>query len=163
VFKVCPSCGQEYQDWATECTDCRVALDLAPGETLAPPEAPRPLPEAEDLEVLGVGEPRNLQALAESLQAHGIPCQIDAYPRGGAITGGARFQTVQLGLYVGRADLANARAVADRFAGNRSTDPEAGGSFSDANTCPACGEPLSENAAACASCGLEFPEVPAKD
>jgi hypothetical protein len=25
--------------------------------------------------------------------------------------------------------------------------------------CPACGEPLAEGAASCASCGLEFPEA----
>jgi hypothetical protein len=32
---------------------------------------------------------------------------------------------------------------------------EAGAALSD---CPACGEPLDEGAASCASCGLEFPE-----
>jgi RNA polymerase subunit RPABC4/transcription elongation factor Spt4 len=165
VFKVCPSCGQEYQSWATECTDCRVALDFAPSETAArapaPKAAPRPLPADEDLELLGIGEARNLQALAQLLQEHGIPCQIDAHPRGGSITGGARFQTVRLGLYVGRADLVEARAVANRFAGMPS-DAEGGESLSDPNACPACGEPLPENAATCASCGLEFPEVAAE-
>ena len=40
MFKVCSRCGQEYQAWVTECSDCGVPLDLAPGETLAPETRP---------------------------------------------------------------------------------------------------------------------------
>jgi hypothetical protein len=164
VFKVCARCGQEYQSWATECTDCHVPLDLAPGETLASgealaPEDPGPVTELEDLVLLGVGEPWKLQALAQSLSAHGLPSRIDTHPLGERISGSARIGSVRLGIYVDRRDLAAAQEIAARDI----PDAGQGESFSDPGVCPACGEPTPEDAAACAACALEFPEVPAED
>jgi ribosomal protein L37E len=148
VFKVCSSCGQEYQSWVTECSDCGVPLDLAPGETLAP--APRAVPGLAELVALRRGGPWELQALAEALQTHGISSRIDAKP------------PEQLTLYVGRADLAAAREIAAELAARDLPDAEAGVAH-DPTACPACGEPTPENAATCSACGLEFPEVAAEE
>jgi len=149
LFKVCARCGQEYQSWATECSDCHAPLDLAPGETLAP--AARPVPAPEELVVLRLGEPRELRALAETLQAQGISSRIDAYAK------------ARLGIYVGRADLEAARAIAEEFVARDLPDADAAPISHDPTACPACGEPTPEDAAACGACGLEFPEVPAND
>ena len=153
--------------WATECTDCRVPLDLGPAEGLAP-EAPetRPAPALEDLVLLSVGEPWALSALAEALQARGISSQIDTHPLGAKIAAdprGTRRDPVRLGVYVGRGDLDSAREVAAEYTASLLPDAGAGESFTDPTVCPACGEPTPENATACASCGLEFPELPSDD
>jgi hypothetical protein len=168
VFKVCARCGQEYQSWATECTDCRVPLDLAPGEALASGESLAPetrtISSLVDLVVLRLGEPRSLQVLAESLQDHGISSQIDTYPLGSDMAASRpslRGQAARLGLYVGRADVDAAREIAEELAA-QSVPDAAGEAFSEPGVCPACGEPTPENATACAACGLEFPEVPAE-
>ncbi|HKA15080.1 MAG TPA: hypothetical protein VKH41_08690 [Myxococcota bacterium] len=167
MFKVCSRCGQEYQSWAIECTDCRVSLDIA-AETLAPAVSPAPAPAAplEDLVVLRLGGPWELQSLAETLQAQGISSRIDMYPPGGAITwsgAGSRNQPSGLGIYVSRRDREAARALADELAARELPDAEAPPPNTDPNSCPACGEPTPENAASCSACGLAFPEVPAED
>jgi hypothetical protein len=165
VFKHCHSCGQEYQSWVTVCPDCNVPLDLAPGETLAPPTRSRSIAPLEDPVLLKVGEPWELRALAESLQERGISSQIDSHPLGAAISGsraGSRAQAARLGIYVGRADLAAVREFADELAARELPEADAPEVSHDPTACPACGEPTPENAAACASCGLEFPEVSAE-
>jgi hypothetical protein len=168
VFKVCSSCGQEFQSWATECSDCHVPLDLAPGETLAagetlgPEPAARPAAPLEDLVLVRFGEPWELRALAESLQARGISSQIDTYPPGASISGsraGSRGQPARLGLYVPRADLDAVRELAGGSAASEVPDGGDAELAHDPNGCPACGEPMPENASACSVCGLEFPEV----
>lgn len=158
MFKVCRSCGQEYQSWVSVCPDCDTPLDLAPGETLAP--TTRAVAALVDLVLLTLGEPRDLQALAQALQAHGISSQIDAYPLGQTIgrAAGSRGQPARLGIYVARADLAAVREIAAELAARNLPDADAGVAH-DPTACPACGEPTPENAAACSSCGLEFPEV----
>lgn len=148
MFKVCARCGQEYQSWVTECSDCGVPLDLAPGETLAP--AMRAVPALEELDALRLGGPWELQALAEALQAQGISSRIDAYP------------PARLAIYVARADLEAAREIAEELAARDLPDADAGVAH-DPTACPACGEPTPENAAACSACGLEFPEVNPED
>ncbi|TMA35109.1 MAG: hypothetical protein E6J87_04650 [Deltaproteobacteria bacterium] len=163
MFKVCAQCGQEYQSWATECSDCRVPLDLAPGEVLAPET--RPVPALEDLVLLRVGDAWELQALAEALQHRGVPSQIDTHPLGARISAdprATRRDPVRLGIYVGRDELDIARDVAAEHVASQLPDTGAGESFSDPNVCPACGEPTPDNASACAACGLEFPEVPSE-
>jgi hypothetical protein len=168
VFKVCSSCGQEYQSWATECSDCGVSLDLAPGEKLAP--ATRAAPALEELVALRLGGPWELQALAEALQAQGISSRIDAYPPGDPISAprvraqqGQRGDAARLGIYVSRPDLEAAREVAEEVAARDLPDVDAAGAAHDPTACPACGEPTPENAAACSACGLEFPEVNPED
>jgi hypothetical protein len=163
MFKTCPSCGQEFQSWATECSDCHVPLRLG-GEPLAPEPEPEPRPFAalEDLVMVKLGEPWELRALAESLSERGIPSQIDAYPLGSSIAGsraGSRGAPARLGIYVSRADLDAVRAYAAEFAASELVNAGAADLAADPNVCPACGEPTPANAAACGSCGLEFPEI----
>jgi len=162
VFKVCRSCGQEYQMWASECSDCRVPLHLTPGEELAPET--RPVPVLEDLALLRLGDAWELQALAEALQHRGVSSQIDTHPLGAAIGAGprsARGEPVRLGIYVGSAQLDAARAFADEHFARELGESGAAEATQDPNACPACGEPTPENAPVCAECGLEFPEVDA--
>jgi hypothetical protein len=152
MFKQCPECGQEYQHWVTRCTDCDVALVLAGGETLGAAPDVGPEPEAyseplpDDCVLVRLGEPGVLHALAEALQQQGISSWIGAHP--------------QLGLGVRRADLDAARAIADELMARSLPDlEEMDMPAYDASSCPACGTPTPESAAACAECGLEFPEA----
>lgn len=163
MFKTCPECGGEFQAWVTRCPDCDVALAIASGEVVARP-ARRELPHASELVCVDRGDPWHLRELAERFQQQGVSCRIDVYPPDAAIQPPARRGTgasaTQFGLYVRPEDVALAqqlraehlkRVVPDAHA----LSGEAGGALSD---CPACGEPLAEGAASCASCGLEFPE-----
>src|SRR5688572_20832855 len=159
MFKHCPECGQEYQQWVTRCADCDVALVLAGSEPLAarerePDRSPEPPPD--DRALVKVDDPGPLHELAEVLQEQGISSWVEAHtlPAQQA-RGGPR-----LGLSVRRADLDAARTIAEELMASSLHDlegvelPEY-----DASSCPACGEPTPENAAACGACGLEFPEV----
>jgi hypothetical protein len=137
-----------------------VPLQLAPGETLGPSEPSRPIAPLRDPVLLKVGEPWELRALAEALQEHGISSQIDSYPLGGSLPRGlARGQPARLGIYVGRADVEAVREFASQLAALEGSEAGAAEASHDPTTCPACGEPTPENAAACSACGLEFPEV----
>jgi predicted amidophosphoribosyltransferase len=157
VFKICRSCGQEFQMWASECSDCHVPLHLTPGEELAPPEA-RPQPARDDLVQLKLGGAWELQALAEELQQRGISSRIDTPP--GESGRGSPAAAAQLAIYVSRADLAAVREFTEELAARELAEAGIAEVEHDPNACPACGEPTPENAASCASCGLEFPEVP---
>jgi hypothetical protein len=161
VFKRCPACRVEFQEWVEQCPHCHVAL--VPSDAPLPePEAPRELPPAHALLCLERGDPSHLRQLAEQLQAQGVSCRIDTYPpAGGAaasprVPGGGSF-----GLYVLK-EQAYA-AVALRNAHLESVVPDAAGLSDGAGAeladCPACGEHLGEGAASCASCGLEFPDL----
>ena len=159
MFKVCRSCGQEFQIWAAECSDCRVPLDLSAGDELTAPES-RPAPALEDLVLLRVGGTWELHAFAEQLQQQGISSRIDMPPDGSLASGrGSDAAAAQLALYVARADLAAVRELTDELAARELAEAGIEEVERDPNACPACGELTAENAAACASCGLEFPEV----
>ena len=156
MFKHCHSCGGEYQSWVTECPDCHVPLQLAPGETLAPET--RPVAPIEDPVLLKVGQPWELRELAETLQEHGISSQIDSHPLGGSLArAGSRAEPARLGIYVARAEVTAVREVIEGLAALERSESDA--EAHDPGACPACGEPTPENAPSCASCGLEFPEV----
>jgi len=161
MFKVCPSCKQEYQRWVEVCSDCNVPLALDQEGQSAPA-----LPPAVDLVLLKVEGPWYLQELAELLQENGISSRIDTEPPGtptegtkGAMRAGSRGQTTRLGIYVGVDDLEPAHAIAQEFATARLSDVPDVTANPDASACPACGEPISETAVSCAECGLEFPEA----
>lgn len=160
MFKRCPECRVEFQDWVEQCPDCHVAL-VSSDAPLAEPEPPRELPPAHELLCLERGDPAHLRQLAEQLQAEGVSCRLDAYPPAGGgeasprAPGGGSF-----GIYV-LAEQA-AAAVTLRNAHLESVVPDAvglsGGAGAELADCPACGERLREGAASCESCGLEFPE-----
>jgi len=162
VFKYCHSCGGEFQQWVETCPDCHEALHPDPAQALEPEVATGSGAPLEDLVIVKLGEPWELRSLAESLQAHGISSQIDTYPLGAAIAGsraGSRGQPARLGLYVPRAELDAVHEFAAEFAATDLTGAGDEQLARDPGACPACGEPLPENAASCSSCGLEFPEV----
>ena len=161
MFKQCPECGQEFQNWVTRCTDCDVALVLAGSETLGAAAEPEPEPEwteepvPDDCMLVKLDEPRGLHELAEALQEQGISSWIAAHTVPDQAARGPR-----LGLAVRRADLDAARAIAHELVERSIPDLEGMDVPQyDASSCPACGEPTPENASACAECGLEFPEA----
>jgi hypothetical protein len=161
MFKVCPSCRQEYQSWASVCADCDVPLDVAREASAAPP-----LPPAASLILLRLEGPWYLQELAEVLQGHGISSRIDSDPPGAPVGGpavatrqGFRGQATRLGIYVRAEDLEAAREIDEGFAASRLRDVPATDVPRDPSACPACGERIPETAPSCLACGLEFPEA----
>lgn len=161
MFKHCPSCRGEFQNWVERCPDCGTALVLA--EAKPPPETREELPPASELVCLERGDPRTLHEIAQRFQAAGLSCRIDVYPADGKIQLGQRGSgvTTPFGLYVRARDEAEAKRI--RLEQVRETLPEAAGHSLGAGAeladCPACGEPLAEAARECAACGLEFPEA----
>jgi len=161
MFKVCPSCHQEYQRWVELCSECSVPLALDQESSPAPS-----LPTAAEMVLLKVEGPWYLQELAELLQEGGISSRIDTDPPGtpnegtkGATRAGSRGRATRLGIYVGADDLETANEIAQEFATSRLSDIPTTAANPDASACPACGEQISETAVSCAECGLEFPEA----
>ena len=161
MFKVCRSCGAEFQMWATECSDCGQPLQLSSGEELAPPEPPAPTV-LEDLVLVKLGSNWELQSIAEELQQRGISSRIGAPPDASLASRASRVQAAQLALFVPRVDLEAVRAYTEELAAEERAAHGIPDIEHDANACPACGELLAESAASCEACGLEFPEVPAE-
>ena len=164
MFKTCPACGGEFQSWVARCPDCDVALVIASGEAPPAPPTPRELPHARELRCIERGDPWHLRELAERLQEQGVSCRIDVYPPEGQIRPpaqrGAGTSGTQFGLYVQAEDAALAQQLRSQHLAQVVPDAhalaaEAGAALTE---CPACGEPLAEGAASCASCGLEFPD-----
>jgi len=163
VFKHCPSCRSEFQEWVATCPDCRVPL-VAPGTPLPPPEAPEVLPAASELVAVERGLPAELRTLAEAFQHEGIASRIDAAPGADGVGRGAVGPNA-FALYVREVDLPTAVRV--RNAHLERVVPDAAGLTAGVGAelaaCPACEAPLAEGAAECESCGLEFPDVSAED
>ena len=163
MFKTCPGCRGEFQAWVTRCPDCDVTLVIAVGEVARP--VTRELPRASELVCVERGDPWHLRELAERLQQQGVSCRIDVYPPDAPIRPPARRGSAaagtQFGLYVRSEDLALAQQI--RTEHLQRVVPDAHTVSGEANAvladCPACGAPLEEGAASCASCGLEFPEL----
>ena len=167
VVKICPRCGGEFQRWVERCPDCDVDLEL--GEPGAPPRrAAEELPPARELACVRVGNPWQLREFATFLQERGLSCRIDSHPpdrplsggdplRRGGLFGGAG---TKLGLYVRPDDLDESRELYTEFVGGGGgAEFEAEGGAGE-GACPACGEPVADDAATCASCGLAFQEAP---
>lgn len=163
MFKVCPSCGGEFQQWVTQCPDCAVALQIGGGPSL-PAAAPRELPPARELVCIERGDPRALHEIAERLQVAGLSCRIDPYPPDEPIRPGGRRGSgvaTTFGLYVLPAEAEDATRLRTEHV--RETLPEAAGyevaAGTELSACPACGEPLADAARECAACGLAFPDA----
>jgi hypothetical protein len=166
MFKLCPSCRDEFVPTVSVCPDCRVPLVAAEELASAPvardagvASAAFTLTSAVMLRRGGTGE---LQDLARRLAEHGVRCVIDTDPPGARIAGTARTaagREVQLAIYVDEADSQTAARLHHEWV--LATVPGASeaqlGGVLDA--CPGCGEPLATNASACSSCGLEFPPL----
>jgi hypothetical protein len=149
MYKLCPSCRGEFQQWVESCPDCGVALVAADAALPPTPPPPDELPPAHELVCVERGDPRALREIAARLQSVGISCRIDGHPSG------------SFGVYVLPADAEE--AVRTRTQLIHESLPELAGQTLEAGTelaeCPACGEPLAEAAQECAACGLAFPEA----
>jgi hypothetical protein len=150
VYKVCRQCGGEYQSWVSVCPECNVALDW-PRDELAPAparEQHEPAPIADPV-VLRFEGPEMLTEIAEALQEQGIASRIAPHEQAGA----------RLAIYVSRAHAPTAFAISEQvIARSLHVDADELVDYGP-GACPACGEPMPETATACASCGLEFPEI----
>jgi hypothetical protein len=164
MFKSCPSCGGEFVPHVSECPDCRVALvhpeELAAHAEQAPPGG------LANAALLRHGTTMQLRELAEALNEAGFACAIDTDPPGAAIRASARVsrmgvlgQDAQLALYVEARDYERAGAIADQWLARSAPGAELAQPPGELAQCPACNESIPDGAAACASCGLEFPEI----
>ena len=174
MYKVCPSCGDEFQPRVDECPDCHCALEW-PRETAPESEAaPADLPPADQLTCVKIDEGWRLRDLAGHLQRRGLSSRIDSHPPGRPLAGpdvlrrGGLFgSSLRLGLYVRPDDAERAaRILAPHLTGERPADAEEGqgehpGQAPEAgDVCPACGSPLRDGDAACGECGLAFVAAP---
>lgn len=159
MFRRCPECRGEFQEWVERCPDCQVAL-VAADQPLPPKAAPPELPEARELVCVERGEPRHLRELAFELQAEGVPCRIDLYPPPGS-EASAEPGPTRFGLYVERERAETAAAL--RTAYLERVVPDSAGLAENVGSelvaCPACGESLAESAVRCDVCELEFPPL----
>jgi len=166
-FKVCPECGVEHVHSALVCSDCNVALELAPAPG-AEPAAPAPLPPASELAQVATGGPWEMERLALALQEAGLSSRIDTAPAGQPLSQpvaraaprGSAGGAGRLALYVLPAEALPALAVIRELL--LQGDPAAGGPQREGDpldACPACGAALSPVAAECSDCGLEFAPV----
>lgn len=169
MFKTCPRCGDEFLPHVSECPDCRVALQHGAPEgapVLDEPARGGAPGLLESATLLRHGEVWELRELAERLQTAGIACAVDTDPPGaGIVTGGGIAQrkssygrAVRLALYVAEQDVAAALAIHQAWTAEGVPDADLAGPAGAISACPGCGEPLAPSAAACGSCGLEFPE-----
>jgi hypothetical protein len=162
MFKTCPSCGDEFVPHIELCPDCRVPLRAA-GEN-APAAAPAPEGALREAVMLRAGDVSELRELAERLTAAGIACAIDTDPPGqnlGAATSrrAAAGAPARLALYVDADDAQAAVQIHHAWIAETVPDSARAGEAGIIDACPGCGEPLAVGAAACSSCGLEFPEL----
>ena len=159
MFKICPSCGDEFQLTASRCRDCGV--DLVFPSLAAEPERLRP---DEALELLTTDSPWALEELAQRLGERGIPSRIDTDPPNVGIPGpsgfrrgGSQGHATQLAIYVRLRDLAAAEDAAHEYMVSRTPDSRDGSLAEEPlDACPACATPIGDAAEACSSCGLAF-------
>jgi hypothetical protein len=171
MFKICPSCRDEFVQHIALCPDCRVPLRTAEeieSAALEQTQARGDQHSGADFALASAvllrrGGASELREISERLAARGVRFVVDTDPPGrklvAAPRGGAAGREVQLAIYVEQADAPDAALVQREWM--LATVPGAaeaqGGGVIDA--CPGCSEPLAANAAACASCGLEFPPL----
>ena len=168
MFKICPSCRDEFVQHVEVCPHCRVPLRTA--EEMA--SAPEPADDDADnvlasAVVLRRGNPSDLRELCDLLTARGLRFAVDTDPPGRRLAAASRGATaprsatsreVMLAIYVAEADAAAAAQVQREWL--LATVPGAvDESVGGIDACPGCGEPLTANATACAGCGLEFPPL----
>jgi hypothetical protein len=165
MFKICPSCRDEFVQHVAECPDCRVPLRTA--EEMASAPIPQTSGGAgvtlASAVLLRRGPTNELRELCERLAERGLRFVIDTDPPGQRLAAPARAaaagRELQLAIYVEEADAADASRSEREWL--LATVPDAAdqpvGGMIDA--CPGCSEPLVASATACASCGLEFPPL----
>jgi rRNA maturation endonuclease Nob1 len=169
MFKICPSCKDEFVQHVSVCPDCGVPLRTAEEIASSDAAAAAPARARAGDEALGAavmlrsGAASELRQLGERLAERGVRFAVDTDPPGARIatsTRGAAGREAQLAIYVQAADAQQASEIYREWM--LDTVPGAGDvkQVSGAvDACPGCGEPLGASATACASCGLEFPPL----
>jgi len=139
------------------CSECGAR---AP-EASAPATARAPDPEA--FVALAADEPERIGELLERLVAAGIVFDqiADSRAEDVDVLPGSAGHPALVSVRVRRADLERARVVEDEWMRERL--PDSGAPIplegNAAQGCPACGAPLTAEAAACTACGLEIPTL----
>jgi len=169
MFKICPSCRDEFVQHVAECPDCHVPLRTAEelaGERVSqgrPDEPERAGVALASAVMLRRGPASDLRELCEQLAERGLRFVIDTDPPGQRLAAPARAAASgregQLAIYIEEADAAEASRAEREWllATMPGAAHEPAGGMIDA--CPGCSEPLVPSATACASCGLEFPPL----
>lgn len=165
-YKLCESCGSEFQSRVEACIDCGgplVEVDLRMTTSPRPRREAPPPPPAETAErvlaaadrplALRVEEPGYIGPLAERVRAAGIRC--DVIPEGDCRSG----CRIRWALWVAEADRDAAATIDRQHLASVVPDAE---SFVDldAEGCPACGAARSPGAAECGECGLTLDFAP---
>jgi hypothetical protein len=169
MYKICPSCGDEFVPHIALCPDCRVPLKTAEemanarisqGQSDVPASASFAIASAV---MLRRGAASDLRELCEHLAERGLRFVIDTDPPGQRLAAPARAaatgREVQLAIYVEETDAAEASLAEQEWLLATVPGAAAGPAGGMIDACPGCSEPLSASATACASCGLEFPPL----
>jgi hypothetical protein len=154
-MKICPTCGDEFQDRVEVCPDCEIGLKWEH-------EMPS-LPEAITGVCIASGTQRSLRPVAAVLRADGIATRITEESAELGLGIGVEVGNVRVGipfdgwtycLYVLPQDAEKAQQVADDLLGVHEEHPP---SFVPVEgQCPACGAAVDVGATRCSECSLFF-------
>jgi hypothetical protein len=155
-MKICPTCGDEFQDWVEVCPDCEVSLK-------SEEEMPS-LPETISGICIATGTQKSLRPVAAALRADGIATRIaegsaELGPglgvEGGGVRVGIPFDGWTYCLYVSPQDVDKAQPVADKMLGVAEDQPPPPFVPVEGH-CPACGAAVGIHATECPECSLVF-------
>lgn len=152
-YQICPVCKDEFTLAAQRCTECDVDL-IAPGSA-----ASGDLPPAADLVCIRVAPVGWIEALSGVLEQGGIMHRVEPATAADAPDGqeAGVFGNVELiGLYVEPEQEERVRSVDAQIASQLLPDEPELLAEPNAESCPACGENLSNDATECPECGLAF-------
>jgi hypothetical protein len=155
--KLCPECSEEYLHTASTCIHCEVPLVLEGEQPAA--RAAEELPPVSELVCVRAASVGWAKSLSEHLAQAGIPHRIQAAtPEEDEDDGGRRKpgHNLPFGVYVYAEDVEAAARIDVAHTETQIPDiPESFGQAElSADSCPACGESISETATECAECGL---------
>lgn len=152
--KFCPECRDEYIHAATVCSTCNVALVLE--EDLVLESGPDEMPPISELVCIRASAVGWALALSERLSEAGIPHRVQAASADD--DDGSRNRpghNLPYGVFVLEADLEAAQQIDAEHTAHEIPDmsdlPE--GALNP-DGCPACGDPIDEEADECPGCGL---------
>jgi len=155
AIKICPQCEAEYALTAAVCADCGV--DLVSPDAMPAPAPAEPFPDVSELECVRLGPLPWTRALSEALSEVGIEHRVERdtrTPEEGGIDPRRFGSEAIYGTWVRDGDLAGAAEIDRRLFGH--LQPDAAGPSTGTEQCPACEEPIPEEALECPGCGLAF-------
>lgn len=157
IEKICPECRVEYRVTAETCSDCNVTL-VFPSELSD--EAVVELPPASQMVPIRIAGLMWSRAFSDALSEAGIPHRIDEPPGSGERAEKLRKRSHDeaVAIYVREADVTRANEVDAAFVRTQIPDiphpDEQSADTGDDSACPACGDPLRDDASECPGCGL---------